>query len=181
MILLTDLKWLAENADTIGITILTSLGIYLSIIIITRLNGLRTFATMSSFDFSITIATGSIIASTILSEKNSLLKGVVALAILIFLQASVALLRKKNNKFERAVSNTPILLMKGPEILWKNLDATRVTESDLYSKLREANVTQMTKILAVVLETTGKISVLQSDDQTENLDDELLKFVAPSR
>ncbi|KYG82968.1 hypothetical protein AWW67_05955 [Roseivirga seohaensis] len=170
-------SWLYSSSSSILITVLSTVGIYLAVLIITRLNGLRTFAKMSSFDFAITIAIGSVIASTLISQQNSLVKGIVALTVLVVLQAAVAKLRKKSNVFENAVTNTPVLLMSGSEILWHNLKANRVTEADLYAKLREANVYEMRQVLAVVLETTGDISVLHSEDQDMQLDSDLLKNV----
>lgn len=109
-------SWLYSSSSSILITVLSTVGIYLAVLIITRLNGLRTFAKMSSFDFAITIAIGSVIASTLISQQNSLVKGIVALTVLVVLQAAVAKLRKKSNVFENAVTNTPVLLMSGSEI-----------------------------------------------------------------
>jgi uncharacterized membrane protein YcaP (DUF421 family) len=178
MQLFEDLSWLVGSSYSIGATILSTILIYTSVIAITRINGLRTFAKMSSFDFAITIAIGSLIASTMLSEKQSILQGVIGLVLLIGLQAFVARLRKKSNTFEKFVTNTPVLLMRKEHMIYENLKATRVTESDIYAKLREANVTHKNQILAVVLETTGDISVLHTSATSDSLDPEILKYVA---
>lgn len=178
MTLFNDLSWLYGSFDQVLITIFSTVLIYLGIIIITRMAGLRTFAKMSSFDFAITIAIGSLIASILLMENQSVVKGVVALATLIGLQAIVARFRKDSDKFESAVTNTPALLMRGEKIIHENLDANRVCLNDLYAKLREANVTNKDQILAVVLETTGDISVLRNGKTSNHLEEDLLRFVA---
>ncbi len=177
MKLFEDLSWLIGSSYSIGATIFSTILIYATIIIVTRINGLRTFAKMSSFDFAITIAIGSLIASTMLSETQSVLQGVVGLGLLIGLQSLIARLRKKNNAFDQVVTNTPILLMDKDRMLHDNLKATRVTESDIYAKLREANVTHKSQVLAVVLETTGDISVLHSGAKSDSLDIDILKYV----
>lgn len=46
----------------------------------------------------------------------------------------------------------------------EHLKATKVTPDDIRAKLREANVTDLNQVRAVVLETTGDISVLHSMD-----------------
>jgi uncharacterized membrane protein YcaP (DUF421 family) len=51
-----------------------------------------------------------------------------------------------------------------------------VTRADVLAKLREANVLRMEEVRAVVLESTGDISVLHADDDTE-LQDVLLEGV----
>lgn len=42
-----------------------------------------------------------------------------------------------------------------------------VGESDLMAKLREANVIQLDEVLAVVLESTGDMSVLHSSEKNQ--------------
>lgn len=65
------------------------------------------------------------------------------------------------------MDNSPLLLMDGGTILEENLRKARVTEGDLRSKLREANVTSLSQVKAVVFETTGNISVLHKDDDQQ--------------
>ena len=50
--------------------------------------------------------------------------------------------------------------MDGAEIIHQNLKSARVHEDQLIAKLREANVYNFNQVIAVVLETTGDISVL---------------------
>lgn len=50
---------------------------------------------------------------------------------------------------------------------------SRVAESDVWAKLREANALDLAQVRAVVLETTGDISVLHGD----SLNPALLEFV----
>lgn len=57
--------------------------------------------------------------------------------------------------------------MIGPDMLEENLKATKVTPDDLKAKLREANVTDLNQIKAVVLETTGEISVLHNKHSSQ--------------
>ena len=49
------------------------------------------------------------------------------------------------------------------KVIDKALNVSRVAESDLFAKLREANVLELNQVRAVVLETTGDISVLHGD------------------
>lgn len=171
-----DSSWLVTSPTAILMVVISSLGIYISLIIFTRVYGVRSFSKMSSFDFAITVAIGSIIASVILSETPPLFQSIVALSSLFILQMTVAKLR--NYSFMRSmVDNKPILLMNGADILQNNMKAANVTREDLLSKLREANVTQFSQVKAVVMETTGDISVLHHQDINHKIDDELIEDV----
>ncbi len=48
--------------------ILTGVGAYLAIILILRVSGKRTLAKMNAFDFIVTVALGSILATTLTSR-----------------------------------------------------------------------------------------------------------------
>ncbi|MHA6278624.1 DUF421 domain-containing protein [Salinimicrobium sp. CAU 1759] len=169
-------EWFSISWESVIVLSVNAIGIYLAIIIFTRLTGKRSFSKMSSFDFAMTVAIGSIIASTILSGSVGLVTGVIGLALIYGLQIAVATLRKYK-AVTKIVDNSPLMLMDGEIILKENLIKARVTEGDLRSKLREANVLNLSQVRAVVFETTGDISVLHSNDEQEVLEDWLLKDV----
>lgn len=73
-------KWFEASWTSIIAILLTALGIYAAIILFTRIAGKRSFSKMSSFDFAMTVAVGSILATTILSASVSLIQGIVGLA-----------------------------------------------------------------------------------------------------
>ena len=170
-------KWLYVTESAIAAMVLTALGIYISIILLTRLAGLRSFSKMSSFDFAITVAIGSTIASTVVLKSVSLMKGAVALASLYTVQWVAAVARQRWTLFSRTFDNQALLLMDGKDILDENLRKAQVTRDDLRAKLREANVIHPGQIRAVVMETTGDISVLHADPDGPSLDPELLSEV----
>jgi len=132
---------------------------------------------MSSFDFAMTVALGSMVATTVLSKSVSLWEGVVGIAAVYVLQLFVAILRRFEI-VQKAVDNSPLMLMDGQTILHENLKKARVTEADLRSKLREANVIRLKEVRAVVFEATGDISVLHTDKDDEELEDYLYKDVS---
>lgn len=158
--------------------VLTTIGIYVTLITFTRLAGLRSFSKMSGFDFSVTVAIGSLLASTILWEDPPLIRAMVALAMLFVLQKTVGKLRGISTTISDVVDNKPLLLMRGSEILDDNLKEAEVTRDDLRAKLRQANVTQLSQVKAVVMEATGNVSVLHSQDPAHELDGFLLENVA---
>lgn len=172
-----DLSWFTTSWPLVLIIILKSVGIYIVLIAYTRIAGLRSFSKMSSFDFAITVAFGSVVASTILAKDPPLLQSVVGLGALYGIQMIVSNLRGSSTVMSKLVDNQPLLLMRGTDIIEENLKEAKVTHDDLRAKLREANVTQMHQIHAVVMEATGDIAVMHNDDPDHKLDDELLKSV----
>lgn len=169
-------KWFTASPQSLIAICISAIGIYAAVIIYTRIAGKRSFSKMSSFDFAMTVAVGSIIASTLLSSSVSLLQGAVGLAAVYVLQISAAILRRYK-PFQKAIDNQPLLLMRGNTILDDNLRKARVTEGDLRSKLREANVLALSQVKAVIFEATGDISVLHTSDDSVELEDWLMTDV----
>ncbi|HLR33015.1 MAG TPA: YetF domain-containing protein [Fodinibius sp.] len=172
-----DFSWIYTSWSAALMVVISSLGIYVALIFLTRIAGLRSFSKMSSFDFAITIAFGAIIGTTILAKDPPLLRAIVGLASLYIIQFLVATLRGRSNLMKLLVNNEPLLLMKGTDMVEDNLKKAKVTHSDIRAKLREANVTQLSQVKAVVMETTGDIAVLHHRDPSHKLDDILLKEV----
>ncbi|MGA8853797.1 MAG: YetF domain-containing protein [Christiangramia sp.] len=169
-------KWFVFKEIDLLAIVLTAIGIYLAVILFTRLAGKRSFSKMSSFDFAMTVAVGSMIATTVLSKSVSLWDGIIGLGAVYILQIGVALLRRYET-VKKIVDNAPLLLMDGTNILHENLRKARVSEGDLRSKLREANVIKLKEVRAVIFEATGDISVMHTEDDNEQLDDWLMQDV----
>ena len=169
-------EWLFSSIDPLLPTFVSAVLIYALIIFYNRIFGLRSFSKMSSFDFAMTVAVGTMLSSTIINKSPSVVQGGVALLSLYFLQSLIAILRQKFGWFNQAVDTQPLLLMNGTEILHENLKKAQLTVADLHSKLREANVLNYSQVKAVVFETTGDVSVLHADDDVV-LDPDILEGV----
>ena len=140
------------------------------IVIVVRIVGPRAFSKMTAFDFVSTVAIGSLLAGASQSTSwSGFLQATVAMASLLGVQYIVALVRRSSGRLEAIIQNTPVLLMRDGAILSAAMQATRVEKDDLIAKLREANVHDLSRVRAVVLETTGDLSVLHGDHLQEQL------------
>ncbi len=145
------------------------------VVVLIRMNGLRSLSKMTNFDFVMTVAMGSLVAGGgQASEWLTFAQVSAAMAALFLFQHVASRLRRASDALENIMQNEPILLMKNGEISEKALAETRVARSDLIAKLREANALDWSKVHAVVLETTGDVSVLHGDD---DLDERMTKNI----
>ncbi|MDO6441155.1 MULTISPECIES: DUF421 domain-containing protein [unclassified Marinobacter] len=140
------------------------------VVTLVRVNGLRSFSKMTSFDFVMTVAMGSLVASSSQSTNwNAFLQSSVAMAALFVVQFSAAFARKSSDKLKSIMQNEPVILMRDGVIFDDALAKTRVSRDDLIAKLREANVCNFSSVHAVILETTGDISVLHGGNFSDDL------------
>lgn len=154
--------FLIEWQQALGIA-LSALGFYLGLMLFTRLIGLRSFSKLSSHDFAMTVGIGSILASTVLSDKPSLLQGLFAVGILFLIQGLVSIIRRKVKPMKALIDNQPIILMAHGTYFWDNLKEANLSTSDVQEVLRKNGLKSKTEVFAVIMETTGDMSVIKND------------------
>lgn len=148
-----------------------------AIILLTRLHGLRSFSKMSGFDFAITVSIGSVLAGAVTTSGTKLWVFIGAFAALFVVQIVISQLRVRVQAMRAAVDNPPILVMENGRMIAENMKRVGMTESDLWAKLREANAYNLDYVRAVVMETTGDVSVLHGPKDGPKISDEVLDGV----
>lgn len=107
------------------------------------------------------------------TEWSDFFQALAAIAGVFLIQWLLAKARLSSEDFRTLIKNKPVLLMKDGEFLEAAMSQTRVSRSSIREKLRGANVARPSKVKAVVLETTGSISVMQEEDFDERLLDDV--------
>lgn len=165
------MEWLVTASwGDIGRVALSGVLIYATVIAANRINGLRTFAKMSGYDFAATVAIGSIVASVTLSLSTPVASGVVAVMTVVAGQRVLTVLRRRS-AVKRLVDNAPLLLVHDGQVLADGMRRSGMVPDDLREKVRAAGAASMHEVAAVVLETSGDVSVIVGD--AARLDPEL--------
>lgn len=133
---------------------------YIAVILIVRSSGKRTLSKLNAFDFIVTIALGSTLASIITTRSLALIEGVVALALLVLLQFIVTTLSVRWPAFDRRLTAEPALLLRNGEPLVRAMKRERITREELEAAVREAGATSLEAAEAVFLETDGTLSAI---------------------
>ncbi|MHA7058341.1 DUF421 domain-containing protein [Aquimarina sp. M1] len=170
-------EYFTKDLNELPAILIGTLLMYFSILLFTRIFGLKSFAKMTGFDFLNTIAIGNLLAMSVATSNPKLLTGILLIGILYLVNFTITYFQFKFEKFRNLTDNTPLLLMKEGNFLEDNMSKAKITMNELRGKLREANVLSLKKVRAVVLETTGDVSVLHGEDD-EVLDDFLLEEVS---
>lgn len=133
---------------------------YVALIVLLRVSGKRTLSKMNAFDFVITVALGSTLATILLSKDAALAEGVVAFAMLVLLQFAITWLSVRSGLVRKLVKAEPQLLFHRGRFLDGALRETRVTREEICQAARAGGFADLGEIGAVVLETDGSISVI---------------------
>lgn len=151
---------LGATWDQVARAIISTIGIYLALVVLVRIIGQRSLASMSSFDVGCVVALGAVLGRTVLLRDPTLLIGVIALSTFFLMQGTLGMLRR-NTTFDRMINRSPILLMDGPELVRDNMRRSHVSEDELRQRLRMAGIAHRDQVASVILERNGSVSVIR--------------------
>ena len=159
---------LFESWADLGRVLVVGTAAYVALVAILRVSGKRTLSKLNAFDFVVTVALGSTLATILLSKDVALAEGVTALALLVLLQLIITWLSVRSNAFQELVKAEPTLLVHKGSVLSGAMRRERVTREELLAAIRADGKGRIEEVTAVVLETDGTLSIITG---TESLGD----------
>jgi uncharacterized membrane protein YcaP (DUF421 family) len=151
---------LTQLLDSLIRVALVAPAAYIALIVLLRISGKRTLSQFNAFDFVVTVAIGSMLATIVVSRDVQLPVGIIGFALLILLQFVVAWLVCRIPRVECAVKARPSLLLQNGEFLNETMLDERVSEEEILMAIRKTGNGDLADIAAVVLETDGSFSVI---------------------
>lgn len=155
-------KTFFDSWAVLGRTLIVAVVGYLVLVLWLRISGKRTLSKWNAFDFIVTIALGSTLASILTSKNVALAQGVLALGLLVGFQFVITWLSVRSERVRRLIKAEPTLLLRDGRVLHDALRAQRVTESELRVAVRAKGIGALEDVRAVVLETDGTFSVVRN-------------------
>jgi len=134
---------------------------YVALVGLLRLSGKRTLSKMNAFDFIVTIALGSTLATLLLSKEVALAEGMLAFALLIALQFVVTWTSVRLRSVQRLVAGQPLLLVERGKLQTTAMHQARITEDNVHAAVRAAGLGDLAEVHAVVLETDASLTVIR--------------------
>ncbi|WP_213423408.1 DUF421 domain-containing protein [Bhargavaea massiliensis] len=160
--------------EDIGRILSTGVISYVLLIVCLRISGKRSLSKMNMFDFVVTIALGSVLATTLLDKKTSLASGISALGLLLLLQFLVSWMTVRWKTARNLIKGSPEALYAHGAFREEAMRKTRVHRTEILQSVREQGIASLEQVEAVILETNGDLSVVKKgrqEDMAEALTD----------
>ena len=142
-------------------TILVGGAAYVALVVVLRVSGKRTLSKLNAFDFIVTVALGSTLASILVAKGLAFAQGMTAFVVLVGAQYAVTWAQVRSARVRSAVSSDPALLFYRGRFLPEALRRERVTEDEVRAAARGSGVAELADVEAVVLETDGTMAVVR--------------------
>lgn len=150
-----------DSWESIVRTLVIGVLAYVLLVVLLRVSGKRTLSKMNAFDFIVTVALGSTLATVILSKDVALADGVLAFTLLVGLQYVITYLSARSSKVSKLVKSSPALLVYRGKMLEIAMKKERISKDEIFAIVRERGFSDLEKIDAVVLETDGSLTVIK--------------------
>ena len=157
-----EMSWGVDWSEAAAVAAVAA-AVYLTVFALVRVAGRRTVSQMSAFDFLVTVAIGSLIATTILTPDVTYARGIVGIGTLLVCQQAVALIRQRFPASRRVLDFPAETIYEGTDMKLRTSPLTaQVSEAEIRSKLRQQGIRSLEGVRLVVLESDGKLSVLET-------------------
>lgn len=152
--------WFENWTSLIRTICLTTLG-YAAMVLILRISGKRTLSKMNAFDFIVTIALGSCLATVALNKNVPLADGVTAILLFISFQFLLTWLSVRIKTIKKLITSSPSLLFYKGEFLYPAMKKERITVEEIYSNAWQKGMASLDEVDMIILETTGDITFIE--------------------
>lgn len=116
---------------------------------------------MNAFDFVVTVALGSILATVALNQNIPLSNGVAAILIFIGFQFLLTWLAVRIKSVKTLITSKPSLIFYKGNFLEMAMKKERITEEEIYSAARKEGISSLDDIDMIILETTGDMTIIE--------------------
>ncbi len=159
--------------------IIRTILIYIIVTAAIRIMGKRQVSDMQTSELVITFIISQTATLPLEDADRPLLNSLIPIMMIVAIELIVSLIMMKSRRFRSIICGHPIVVIKDGKIIESQLKKLRISYEDLYSLLREKDLSDEKSVQYGIIEPNGTLSILSSKDMTtdeissEDLKDEL--------
>lgn len=151
-----------------AIIVIRSLIFYLMLTLMMMLMGKRQIGEMQVSELVTTVLLSELAVLPVTDTDIPLLHGLFPLLILSSIEVIVSYISRKSRKFRVLLNGNPITLFVDGKFIEENLTKSRVSTEDVEAQVRINGFKNLGQVSEVILERTGKMSILPKEENQPN-------------
>lgn len=141
---------------------------YILLTLMMKLMGKRQIGEMQLTELVTTVFLSELAVLAVTDTGIPLLQGVIPLVLLSSIEVIISFISRKSNRFRVLLNGNPITLYEKGAFVEQNLTKARVSAEDIEAQVRINGFENMSLVKTVILERTGKMSVIPLSNQMPN-------------
>lgn len=154
---------MGDNMDYIIVLERTIL-FYVIITFLYRFMGKREVGQLGIVDLIVSILIAELAAISIDNREESVFLSIIPIISLVFIQIGMSYISLKNAKVRDAFDGTPSVMINRGVVNFKEMVKQRYNLDDLLTQLREQHIRTIEEVDYAILESSGKLSVFQKEN-----------------
>ena len=142
---------------------------YFLVVIAYKIMGKREVGELGVFDFIISMLISQLIAICIENYKDPIWFVIVPTLILVLFQIIFSFLSLKSNKFRDILDGKESVIISNGKLNFSEMKKQKYNLNDLLLQLRDKGIRTIEEVDYAILETNGKLSVFQKQDDNNNV------------
>ena len=142
--------------------------IYIIVTAAVRVMGKRQVSDMQTSELVITLIISEVASLPLENSERPLLSSLVPIMMIVAIELLVSLLMMKSRKVRSLICGHPIVIIKDGKMLDEQLKKLRISREDVYSLLREKNISDESAVRWGIIEPNGTLSALTDEDVENN-------------
>ena len=142
---------------------------YFLVVIAYKIMGKREVGELGVFDFIISMLISQLIAICIENYKDPIWFVIVPTLILVLFQIVFSFLSLKSNKFRDILDGEESVIISNGKLNFSEMKKQKYNLNDLLLQLRDKGIRTIEEVDYAILETNGKLSVFQKQDDNNNV------------
>ncbi|HSI36298.1 MAG: DUF421 domain-containing protein [Phycisphaerae bacterium] len=140
--------------------------IYLVLMILFRVIGKRSLASITTFDFVVLLIISETTQQAMIGNDFSVTNALIAILTLLVLELLLSWLKAKSPLIDRWMDSVPVIIVQDGKTLDDRMGRARVDLDDVLMAARMSHgLERLDQIKFAVLERSGEISIIPKDDQ----------------
>lgn len=137
---------------------------YVIITFLYRFMGKREVGQLGIVDLIVSILIAELAAISIDNREESVFLSIIPIIVLVFIQIVMSYISLKNAKVRDAFDGTPSVMINRGVVNFKEMVRQRYNLDDLLTQLREQHIRTIEEVDYAILESSGKLSVFQKEN-----------------
>jgi len=137
--------------------------VYAALFILFRMSGKKQLGELSPFDFVLLLIVSESVSNALTGDDSSLPAGILSAGSLIFLSYIMDHIAFRSKKAEKWLEGEAQLLIVNGKVRTHLLQKEKITDEELNEAIRAHGIHSIDQIRYAVLESNGKISVVEKD------------------
>jgi uncharacterized membrane protein YcaP (DUF421 family) len=146
------------------VIVVRSIVIFIVLVVGMRLMGKRTLGELQPYEFVIVLAIADLASVPMQDISISIFYGLIPLGVVIVMHYAITILTSKSIKARKLLNGKPFIIIDDDGINAKTMEKLNIDVNDLLAGIRQQGYFSITQIKYGIIETNGKLSLLEDDE-----------------